>query len=216
MRGLLPTAIAFAALALSCQKSHVELADAGAEPDGATERAGATVTADATVAIGPTQAVASAPEPPHVGPETFEPIARQTTKVSIQRHSCIPGGCPVYDLDVYENGSVQYYGVSCVSQPGPKVGHAAVPAVEALARRLLDEHYFSLTWVPCVPYGNDGPGGVDVTLEYRGRRWSRAHSFKDECAPAALLELEHEIDRIAGSSVWVGSNGNGACGASLP
>jgi hypothetical protein len=208
MRGLLPVAIAFAAVALSCRNSHMELADAGAKP------ADATATADATA--GPAQPVTTAPEPPHVGAETFEPIARQTTKVSIHRHSCIPGGCPVYDLDIYENGSVQYYGVSCVSQSGPKVGHAAAPAVETLVRRLVDEGYFSLTWAPCVPNVNDGLGGVDVTLEYRGRRWRRTHSFKDECAPAVLLELEHEIDRIAGSLVWVGSNGNGACGGSVP
>lgn len=210
MRGPLPTAIAFATLVVSCRKSHVELANAGAESDGATEPA------DPTVTVGPTQAVATAPEPPHVGTATFEPVVQQTAKVSIRRRSCIPGGCPVYDLDIYENGSVQYYGVSCVSQSGPKVGRAAAPAVEVLVRRLLDENFFSLTWVPCVPNVSDGPGGVDVTLEYRGRRWRRTHSFKDECAPAVLLELEHEIDRVAGSSAWVGFNGNGACGGAIP
>jgi hypothetical protein len=123
--------------------------------------------------------------------------AQQNPVITLRRTSCF-GPCPVYSLDIFEDGSIRYVGQAFVQVTGEQ--RAAIPpdAVRSLISDFLKINYFALQ--------DDYEGNItDLPTTYTSLRLgARTKSIKDYAhAPKELVELEYEIDRVANTHRWI-------------
>lgn len=128
--------------------------------------------------------------------------------VRLRRGACL-GRCPVYELTIHDDGSVDYAGRSHVAVSGARHGRADPEQLAALRARLAQPETAALAGEYlrgkpiCGLWASDQPVvRLDVVLG--GRRWQVAHDWGCSGAPDALKNLEQAVDDAAGSSQWVG------------
>lgn len=136
------------------------------------------------------------------------------TTITLKRSACL-GTCPIYTLTLHGDGRVRFAsGLEEFDRAGdydnaamPGIHEARVPAadVEALVKRfdaagfwdLRDEYRAQTFDIP----------EYSVTLAV-GNRSKTVVDFMGETVgmPEAATEIEHEIDRVAGSDRWIKGN----------
>jgi hypothetical protein len=130
-----------------------------------------------------------------------EPADGAPYVVKLARDACY-GVCPVYSVELRADGTVEYTGKAYVREKGPKTSHVDPAAVAALAKKIESAGFFTMTWEePCARTATDNPTAT-TTLVKGDRKRSIAHYHGNHCMPAALLELENEIDRVANTAAW--------------
>ena len=121
----------------------------------------------------------------------------------IERTGCF-GDCPSYRLTLHENGVLLFQRLDDEaggSEKEPLRGRRlSVDELGAMARAFERAGFARLA-----SYERDDCTDFQtVTLEWRGH--TVVHYWGDQSAPRALYDLEGELDRIAGSRRWLGSD----------
>lgn len=135
----------------------------------------------------------------------YRSCAQGDPVITLRRTACF-GTCPIYSLEIFDDGSVKYTGTQFVQVTGEQ--RAVIPrdAVEGLVSSFLKANYFGLkdeyeTWK--APDGSVSTI-TDLPTTYSSLRvGTRKKSVRDYAyAPEVLRELELEVDRVANSHRW--------------
>lgn len=146
------------------------------------------------------------PRPPEKPPLTtvrFPEGDRGTAVVTLVRTGCF-GSCPSYWVSVRGDGEVRYCGVSNVKTRGRQA--SSVPPREALALierfrtanflGMEDGYHADITDNPTYVLIFSMGGVEKEVVDYVGERAGMPH---------VITELQGEVDRVAKSSLWVGT-----------
>ena len=126
--------------------------------------------------------------------------------VTMRRTMCY-GTCPVYSLELYEDGTVIYRGEKFVAVTGTWKVSIDPERVAQLVKTMTEAGFFSWrdsynrmerTDMPSVTLGVHTETRDKTIIHYRG----------DSSAPRELRRLESLVDQVAGSDRWV-SQGSG-------
>jgi hypothetical protein len=128
--------------------------------------------------------------------------------ITLRRTACL-GTCPVYLLEIFDDGFIRYVGIEFVQYKGEHRAVIPQDAVENLVASFLRADYFALH------------GSYEIYKDGMGRTWTltdlptvytslRVGTMKKSVrdyafAPQRLIELEDEIDRVANTKRWIGS-----------
>lgn len=133
-----------------------------------------------------------------LGCQTPFPKVSEASKVHIRlaRSGCF-GWCPAYVVDIAEDGSVIYEGISSVAVSGRFQDRITPTDVAALVDRFNQAKFFSLEDEYIAPITDSAfykttlsiDGRTKTVLDYEGRMIGM---------PESVVKLEDEIDRIAG------------------
>lgn len=132
------------------------------------------------------------------------PAGAQASPVSItlEREPCF-GTCPSYTLTIYEDGTVEYNGISSVEVEGPQTSQIDPETVQALVEGFADAGYFEwedrydtmlVTDLPYVTSSVTRDGVTKEIFRYAG----------DANAPADLAYLETWVDKVVNVEQWTG------------
>lgn len=127
--------------------------------------------------------------------------AQREPVITLRRTACY-GTCPVYSVEIFEDGRVKFTGKQFVQVSGERT--AAIPKedVGKLVQNFLRIDYFSLKDM----YETDGYEVItDLPTTYTSLRiGGRTKSVEDYAfAPEVLNDLEWEIDRTANTHRWI-------------
>jgi hypothetical protein len=124
-------------------------------------------------------------------------MASKIRKITLERTPCY-GPCPVYRVTVLGTGAVEYFGEAHVDKPGAHRWRISRRRLDRLAEAFERARYSGLEDSYTNREFADAPGCL-TSIEYEdGGSKSINHYHGDPSAPAALTELEDEIDRIVG------------------
>lgn len=117
--------------------------------------------------------------------------------ITLERVGCL-GSRPDYKVTVLANGSVEYEGRAYVRIEGTRRSTIPASTVQKLVQRLRDEDFFH--WEEKQQVCLDFPEAhITVTMNER-----RKHVLEGCNSPGKVLALADEIDRISGTTHWVG------------
>lgn len=132
--------------------------------------------------------------------------AQEKPVITLRRTGCF-GTCPVYSVEIFENGRVIYTGSQFVQVSGERTSAIPKADVEKLVHDFLRIGYFSLKASYETHKNPDGTVEMisDLPTTYTSLRiGERTKSVKDYAsAPRALKDLEWEIDRAANTHRWI-------------
>jgi hypothetical protein len=136
--------------------------------------------------------------------------------ITLQRTVCF-GRCPAYEVKLYGDGRVLYWGTQFVKEKGKREGHVDKDAVRQLVAAFEQAGYFSLrekyTADDCRSEGSDDVAcsaatdmpSATTSLTLRGKTHRVNHYYGCSCAPKVLEQLESLIDRTAQTDQWIGT-----------
>lgn len=145
------------------------------------------------------QLVAQEVAPP-CEPQTAGPV------IKLERTSCL-GSCPVYTVEIFEDGTVIYTGKDFVTTRGRRISEIPAWEVGRLVNAFHAINYFSLNDEYVERQNPDGtvtvisdlPSTI-TTLTINGKsKTVLDYAF----APEELVELEREIDRAVNTHRWL-------------
>jgi hypothetical protein len=118
---------------------------------------------------------------------------------TLRRHACY-GRCPVYQVDVFRDGRVQYTGTQWVAKC------AATASLTPFQLGALDYMLSDIFALKDEYLDADWTDASTVDLSYSpepGKRKVVEHYHGDEGAPKGLSRLEDAFDMIVGTERWV-------------
>lgn len=131
-----------------------------------------------------------------------QPDAERDITITLERTRCF-GACPVYTVTLYGDGRVEYNGIDFVDVAGMQTDFAGAEAVAMLADEMVAAGYFEWDDAYTRRYVTDLPTVItSLTIDGETKRIERYEG--DDRAPAALVALEIQIDRLANSVQWTG------------
>ena len=139
----------------------------------------------------------------HNAPEQADP-GPHTLLATLERGVCY-GWCPVYKLEIYRDGDVEYHGEEFVKQKGDATTHLTPSQLANLEHAFADAHYFALADTYKHEDATDAPTAITSFHDDGDRIKHVEHYHGDSHAPEALTKLEGDIDRIVGSERWIGT-----------
>jgi hypothetical protein len=135
--------------------------------------------------------------------------AQELPVITLRRTACY-GVCPVYSLEIFEDGRLHYDGKQCVAVTGRQEGHISTAAVRALVADFLKADYFDLKDVYESRQNPDGTSEwiTDMPTTYTSLRIGNlSKTIKDYAfSPEELRTLEFKIDRAANTHQWIHPN----------
>lgn len=127
--------------------------------------------------------------------------------ITLRRTSCY-GPCPVYSVEIFEDGFIRYVGMEFVQYKGEQRAVVSRDVVEQLVASFVRADYFALkdSYDECRRRNGTGWDVTDLPTTYTSLLIrTRKKSIRDYvCAPKKLRELELEIDRVANTQRWIG------------
>jgi len=123
-------------------------------------------------------------------------------RITLSRGGCY-GMCSTYELEIHVDGTVSYYGQAFVGTTGKQKGKISYASLVKLVDTFRQADYFSLasgyasgvtdspTYVSSISFD----GRSKSILDYVGR---------DAGMPPGVSDVEAAIDRLSGTSKWVG------------
>jgi hypothetical protein len=116
----------------------------------------------------------------------------------IERTACA-GTCPVYQIEVWDDGAVRYDGRAHVEVLGQ--AEARLSAAElARVRAAFEEGRFTAMQPPPLVV-------IDLPTTILGyRNGERMHVIQYLGAPPEMQRLEHELETTVGASRWIGTH----------
>lgn len=128
--------------------------------------------------------------------------------ITLRRTACL-GYCPVYSLEIFEDGFIRYFGTEFVEYKGERRAVIRRDAVENLVALFLHADYFALKDNYETYRAPDGTlwHVTDLPTAYTSLRIGRRKkSVRDYAfAPKRLTDLEDEIDKVVNTQRWIGS-----------
>ncbi|HEY5653641.1 MAG TPA: DUF6438 domain-containing protein [Pontiella sp.] len=126
-------------------------------------------------------------------------------EITLKRGPCF-GPCPVYQVTVYSDGSVQWVGDSFVKEEGPRDWTIEKGQVDAL-RKALRRAKFKDFLDRYDNYNITDCASATIIVKFDDEEVKQVyHYFGYDTAPPKLNWLEKKIDEIAGTEPYVGSS----------
>jgi hypothetical protein len=126
--------------------------------------------------------------------------------ITLKRTWCL-GTCPIYSVEIFQDGRLHYHGEKFVAVTGSQEAEISPAAVETLVGSFLKIGYFDLKDAYETYQNTDGTSTMvsDLPTTYTSLRvGSRTKSVKDYAfSPEQLRTLELEIDRTANTHRWI-------------
>lgn len=132
------------------------------------------------------------PTPPHKRPW-----------VHMSRGACY-GTCPVYELNIYPDGEVWFFGEEHVKKPGNQAGQMDPAAVNDLQKAIDASKFFELAEDCCNCAGVTDLSLLIIGINDGTSRKRIEHYEGCRSAPNSISDLESAIDKFSGSKQWVG------------
>jgi hypothetical protein len=132
------------------------------------------------------------------------PAAAQESKpvVTLERSACF-GGCPVYTVTIYEDGTVVYEGTRFVEVTGRQTIQIEEARVAEIVQAFEAAGYFE--WEDEYIYASVTDGATFITsVSLDGHTKQIVHYSGDDTAPILLSYLENWIDRSVYTQQWTG------------
>jgi hypothetical protein len=125
-------------------------------------------------------------------------------KLAFSRGMCF-GACPVYDVSILEDGSVEWLGKYFVEVTGPALWSIPISQVIEIEKALHQANFRSLN-TSYSEYGVTCQASCDVQVEYQDSVIKSVHHYHgDFSAPEALKHLETRLDELIGTASYIGS-----------
>ncbi len=116
--------------------------------------------------------------------------------ISMEKLQCM-GNCPVYKIDIYENGTVLFHGKKHISPQGKYYSHLSQKKLDETINKFLENEFFSFDNSYRSKYID--LQGTYIYFSYMGRE----KKIMDYSAPPDnLKELEDIISKLAESLKW--------------
>jgi hypothetical protein len=123
--------------------------------------------------------------------------AQDPLRITMTRTACF-GTCPVYTVTMRADGSVSYEGTSHVRVTGKHAWTIEPIAVLTLARDIEKAGFFDMKDVYTAPVTDLPTTTVTLAMGARSKTIKDYHG-----APAALKEIEAQIDKVSGALPYV-------------
>lgn len=130
--------------------------------------------------------VSGSVRPPGQNSSGSEPL------IYLERGVCF-GACPVYNVSIYQNGSVRYEGIRYVHDTGAEFDNISPDNVSTLFSYLEDNGFFDLNDTYTGYHITDMPS-VTVSVMKGNRTKVVEHYHGDTTAPEILSRMEDAID----------------------
>ena len=121
--------------------------------------------------------------------------------ITLERTAC-NGVCPIYQLSIFEDGTVVYTGIDHVAVTGVQTSKIDPSAVELLVREMSASGYFD--WNDDYSKFVITDQATVITSISTAEGYKRISRYDgDPNAPVGLLRFEDRIDRVVNSDQWV-------------
>ncbi len=121
--------------------------------------------------------------------------------ITLERQQCF-GMCPVYALNLFDDGTVVYVGIQYVGVTGVQVSHVDPAAVDMLVREMTATGYFD--WNDEYTHRTITDQSTVITSLSTDDGYKRIVRYDgDANAPVGLVRIEDRIDRAVNSAQWV-------------
>lgn len=139
------------------------------------------------------------------------PRTADIDSITLERTSCY-GTCPIYKVTLKRDGTVIYDGTQFVKVTGHQSRKIPSEQFQRLGREIQRIGFFSFKDKYSFKENPDGSIEVitdqptTITTVRAGKLRKRVENYYG--GPTSLAELEKLIDKIAGSSAWIGRDPN--------
>lgn len=134
--------------------------------------------------------------------------------VSLERGAC-RGRCPVYRVEVYGDGKVQFDGKQYVGSMGTQNGTVPVADVQALLKEIQSSEFSAMDTsyvmgsAGCGQYYTDLPMSI-LSAKVGAQMKTVHHDPGCQGAPRFLQTLAAKVDSVAHTAQWISGNGDAA------
>ena len=126
-------------------------------------------------------------------------------KLVFSRGMCY-GSCPVYDVSVLEDGSVEWLGKFFVEVIGPALWSIPISRVIEIEQALHHANFLSLN-AAYTKYEVTCQASCDILVEYQDGFVKSVHHYHgDFSAPEALKNLENKLDESIETASYIGES----------
>jgi hypothetical protein len=140
--------------------------------------------------------------PPAAGCPSTSPVGSPAVLATLARTPCL-GTCPVYQVTVLTDGTVEYHGDHFVTVTGDQTGHLSTADLAKLIAAYQAIDYLHLKEQPVTMASTDAPS-VITSFACAGESRKIDDYLGEDRWPPAVRALEKQIDTIVGTSRWVG------------
>ena len=130
--------------------------------------------------------------------------APRTNVITLERTACF-GACPIYNLTIFSDGTVQYVGTRFVKKLGSATGRISRRKLRGLIREFDRIDYFNLDddYTPgsraCPHAPTDMPSAI-TSFTRKGNTKTIRHYHG--CHEESLTALENKIDQVVNTKRW--------------
>jgi hypothetical protein len=138
-------------------------------------------------------------------PAAARPKAKGEVLATLARTACY-GTCPVYSVTVFTDGRVDWNGEEYVQVKGPATAKLSAKDLADLRAAFAKADYFNLKEDYACEEITDHPS-AQTSFHDGKRQFQINHDYgcRSKRGIPALTQLESDIDRIVGTSRWIGS-----------
>ncbi len=122
--------------------------------------------------------------------------------ITLERTACF-GACPVYTVNIFEDGTVVYNGQDFVTVTGEQTSQIEPETVQDMIKAFESAGYFDWNTEYKTQKVTDLPY-VTTSVTHNGETHRIEHYLGDDSAPLALSFLEQFIDAMTNSALWTG------------
>jgi hypothetical protein len=135
------------------------------------------------------------------------------TSILMHRSGCF-GFCPIYEVEVTEQGAVTFSGHRFVEKTGKHHGKVTPSQFQQLAALVKQVGFFRLQdryryeQDGCTTWATDNPTvDIIVTRGSKKKHVSYYYGCKGPSVAKQIVALSEAIDKITGTSAWIGNGG---------
>ena len=140
------------------------------------------------------------------------PTLSDADVITMRRSQC-HGSCPAYEVTIRGSGRIDFKGEAFVCRRQVSAAAADLASVARLFQGLEVVKFGSL---PDYEHKDASDHEtVTLTLARNGSAHSIRHYYGDSRAPRVLTLVENRIDKLAGTTAWTGTPGDGTVNCTL-
>ncbi|MGO8968224.1 MAG: DUF6438 domain-containing protein [Myxococcaceae bacterium] len=138
------------------------------------------------------------------GEGSIDSTAEREPIIILSADICAMGVCPKYEVQIFEDGEVTYFGMANVAILGTRTGRISPAAVQNLVTMFEKANFCALKDHYPASIVFDAPS-TDFSFRCGENKKVIEVANIEDAAPAELSHLEKKIDELVGLERWVGS-----------